>query len=96
MSTTGVRDLKDNLSHYLRRIEAGERIAITAHGRVIAELGPPAHVLRPGRRTQFDDLVSAGIVRLPADSGDPFADWVTLGLPEGTASALIDEDRGEA
>jgi antitoxin (DNA-binding transcriptional repressor) of toxin-antitoxin stability system len=95
MATSGVRDLKDNLSHYIRRIEAGERIAITAHGRVVAELGPPAHVLRPGRRTRFDDLVAAGVIRPPADAGDPLADWVSLGLPAGTAQALIDEDRGE-
>ena len=27
----GIRDLKDNLSRYIRRIEAGERIAVTAH-----------------------------------------------------------------
>jgi predicted nucleic acid-binding protein len=29
---TGIRELKDNLSRYIRRIEAGERIAVTAHG----------------------------------------------------------------
>lgn len=36
MASTGIRDLKDNLSRYIRRIEGGERIAITAHGRVVA------------------------------------------------------------
>src|ERR1035437_4060082 len=41
MSSTGIRELKDNLSRYVRRIEAGERMAITAHGRVVAELVPP-------------------------------------------------------
>jgi prevent-host-death family protein len=38
---TGIRELKDNLSRYIRRIEAGERISVTAHGRVVAELVPP-------------------------------------------------------
>ena len=33
MTSTGIRELKDNLSRYIRQIEAGERIAITAHGR---------------------------------------------------------------
>ena len=41
VTSTGIRELKDNLSRYIRRIEAGERIAITAHGRVVAELVPP-------------------------------------------------------
>ena len=29
MDTTGVRELKNNLSRYLRRVEKGERIAVT-------------------------------------------------------------------
>src|SRR6185295_9025184 len=38
VTSTGIRELKDNLSRYIRRVEAGERVAITAHGRVVAEL----------------------------------------------------------
>ena len=38
----GVRELRDNLSRYIRLVEKGERIAVTAHGRVVAELVPPA------------------------------------------------------
>ena len=94
MTATGIRELKNNLSHYVRRIEAGERIAVTAHGRVVAELGPPTHRMRSGRRTRFDDLVAAGIIRLPVEDGDPLADWPTLRLPAGTAAELIDADRG--
>jgi prevent-host-death family protein len=96
MTSTGIRELKDKLSQYVRRIEAGERIAVTAHGRVVAELVPPAKASRAGRRTQYDDLVAAGIVRLPLESGDPLADWPTLRLPAGTAAELIESDRGEA
>lgn len=96
MAAKGIRELKDNLSHYIRRVEAGERIAITAHGRVVAELGPPAHTLRAGRRTRYDELVASGVVRLPVEGGDPLAGWVDLRLPAGTAAALIDEDRGDA
>ncbi len=35
---TGIRELKDNLSRDIRRIEAGDCISVTAHGRVVAEL----------------------------------------------------------
>jgi len=96
MASTGIRELKDNLSKYVRRIEAGERIAVTAHGRVVAELGPPAAATHAGRPTPYDNLVAAGIVRLPLESGDPVANWPTLRLPAGTAAHLIDVDRGEA
>ncbi|MBI2895817.1 MAG: type II toxin-antitoxin system prevent-host-death family antitoxin [Deltaproteobacteria bacterium] len=35
-----VRDLKDHLSEYLRRVEKGERLVVTDRKRAIAELGP--------------------------------------------------------
>jgi antitoxin (DNA-binding transcriptional repressor) of toxin-antitoxin stability system len=96
MTSKGIRELKNNLSHYVRRVEAGERIAVTAHGRVVAELGPPARAPRAGRPTPYDDLVAAGVVRLPVETGDPLADWPTLRLPAGTAAKLLETDRGEA
>jgi antitoxin (DNA-binding transcriptional repressor) of toxin-antitoxin stability system len=95
MTSVGIRELKDNLSQFVRRIEAGERIAVTAHGRVVAELGPPVRAARVGGRTRFDDLVAAGVARLPVEAGDPLADWPALRLPTGTARELIEADRGE-
>jgi prevent-host-death family protein len=91
---TGVRELKDNLSRYIRRIEAGERIAVTAHGRVVAELVPPAHVSQGGRR-RYDELLAAGVIQPAVEDGDPLEDWPDIRLPRGTAAALIDSDRGE-
>jgi prevent-host-death family protein len=91
---TGIRELRDNLSRYLRRLEAGERIAVTAHGRVVAELVPPATYA--GRGSHYDRLVAAGVVRPAEDAGDPLEDWPEIRLPAGTATALIDTDRGEA
>jgi prevent-host-death family protein len=35
MISTGISDLKNNVTHYLRQIEAGKRVAVTARGRVI-------------------------------------------------------------
>jgi antitoxin (DNA-binding transcriptional repressor) of toxin-antitoxin stability system len=93
MTSTGIRNLKDNLSRYIRRIEAGERIAITAHGRVVAELVPPGALTRGTSR--FDELVASGVIRPPLEAGDPTEDWPEIGLPPGTAAELIDADRGE-
>jgi prevent-host-death family protein len=96
MASTGIRQLKDNLSRYIRRVEAGERIAITAHGRVVAELVPPGMAARRRGPSRFDELVAAGVIRPPFESGDPTEDWPDIRLARGTAAELIDADRGEA
>ena len=92
---TGVRELKDNLSRYIRRIEAGERVVVTSHGRAVAELIPPA-THRPGMASQFDRLIASGVIVPPAEDGDPLENCPEIRLPPGTAAALIDSDRGEA
>jgi len=96
MTSTGIRELKDNLSHYVRRIEAGERIAITAHGRIVAELVPAGTTSGAGRRSRFDELVAAGVIRPALEAGDPLEGWPDIRLPPGTAAQLVDDDRGEA
>jgi len=95
MISAGIRELKNNLSHYVRRIEGGERVAVTAHGRVIAELGPPSGDAADQKQSRYNDLVAAGIARPPVEAGDPLEGWPDLRLPRGTAARLIDEDRGE-
>lgn len=94
MAATGIRELKDNLSRYIRRVEAGERIAVTAHGRVVAEIVPPGTQRRP-RRSRWDQLIAAGTLRPPLEAGDPFEDWPDIRLRRGTAAELISEDRGD-
>ena len=95
MTSAGIRKFKDNLSRYIRRIEAGERIAITAHGRVVAELVPPGAKAK-GVSSRFDELVASGVIRAPLEAGDPTEGWPDIRLPPGTAAELIDADRGEA
>lgn len=51
----GAYEAKTHLSALLDRVEAGERISITRHGRVVAVLTPPAGA--PGVRAE--DAVSA-------------------------------------
>ena len=36
MTTVAVRELKNRLSEYLRKVKAGERVVITERGRAIA------------------------------------------------------------
>ena len=96
MASTGIRELKDNLSRFIRRIEAGERIAITAHGRVVAELVPPGTRTKADSPSRFEELIANGVIRPPLEAGDPTEDWPDIRLPRGTAAELIDADRGKA
>lgn len=92
MISTGIRELKDRLSHFIRQIEAGNRIAVTAHGRVVAQLVPP--VSRSGALARYDELVAAGAIEPAVDgSASPVA-WPDIRMPPGTAAALIASDRG--
>jgi prevent-host-death family protein len=40
MATYGVAEAKNNFTHLLDRVQEGEKIIITRHGKPIAELGP--------------------------------------------------------
>ncbi len=95
MTSAGVRELKDNLSRYLRRVEAGARIALTAHGRIIAELVPPRAKTKEAP-SRFDELVASGVIRPPLEAGDPTESWPNIRLTAGNVAELIEADRGEA
>jgi prevent-host-death family protein len=96
MSSTGIRDLKNNLSHYVRQIEAGKRIAVTANGRVVAELVPPSGGARPGGVRRYDELVGSGVIELAVEPDTPLPSWPEIGAPVGTVADLIASDRGDA
>lgn len=40
METVGIRDLRDNLSRIIKRVEEGEVIRVLRHGRDVVELHP--------------------------------------------------------
>ena len=40
--TVGIRELRNRLSHYLEKVRAGERLAVTDRGAVIAYVLPAA------------------------------------------------------
>ncbi len=96
-SAAGIREIKDNLSDYVRRAEAGERISVTTHGRVVAMLVPADEEARGRRRTRLEQMIADGTARPALEDGSLPADWAATGihLPKGTAAALIDADRDE-
>ncbi len=95
MRTVGIRELKNQLSEYVRRAREGEEIRVTSHGEVVAELRPhdPDRDARapPGLRELVRRGTARGIVR-----NDP-ARYRTYepALARTSAQELLDWDRGD-
>jgi len=89
-SIVGVRELRQNLSVYLRRVEAGETLRVTDRGRPVALLGP----LPGGRSDRLSQLIAAGLVT-PAEH-----DLLSVAKPRSFPAAMslqeaLDEQRDE-
>ena len=88
MTQVGVRELRDNLSEYLRRVERGELLLITDRGRPVGELGPASRreATERGRRLVRDGVAtwSGGKPRGLAGAPKPRA---------GLVSDAVIEDR---
>jgi prevent-host-death family protein len=98
MKAVGIKELKARLSEYIRLVKGGDTILVTERNEVVAEL-------RPARRQQpvredledvLDGLAQAGTI---TRSSLPKGKWTWrpkgLGLPPGTAQALLDELRSD-
>lgn len=86
-----VRDLKNGLSEYLRRVKAGERLIVTERGRPVAEVSPIGSAgLTPEQR--LDRLVEAGEVR--RGRGGPLSDAPAVRVRGRAVSETLLEDRG--
>lgn len=51
------RDFRENLADIIERVRTGERVQITRHGKVVAEVAPPSEL-----RTSFYKRTSEQIV----------------------------------
>jgi antitoxin (DNA-binding transcriptional repressor) of toxin-antitoxin stability system len=96
MKTVGIRELKNHLSEYLRRVRLGESVLVTDRGEVVAEFSPPT---RGATDTSLPvgllALAKRGLVTLgaPRDGGE----YEPLPRPRRgrrTAAQLLDEERG--
>jgi prevent-host-death family protein len=95
MVSAGIRELKNNLSRYMRQIEAGGRVAVTAHGRVIAELVPPSSGAQNAGVGRYQKLVAAGVIEPAEEPDESPPEWPDVCLSGGAVAELIDSDRGE-
>jgi len=96
MKTVGIRELKNRLSEYLRRVRSGESVLVTDRGEVIAEFSPPG-------RVPADTSLPAGLLALARRGlltlGSPSDTSVYVALPRArrgkrSAAELLDDERG--
>jgi prevent-host-death family protein len=84
----GVRELRQNLSVYLREIERGKSFEVTDRGQPVAMLIP-----LPRAATALQKLIASGRANAPA------GDLLELGRPKGkvttAASAALSNQREE-
>lgn len=93
VQVVGVKELKNNLSAYLKVLDRGGRVLITNHGRVIGELCRPlAHASLAVDNPQLHEWIASARVRpaQPRTTVRPSP----VRVPEGTAARLLNEDRG--
>ena len=83
-TTVGVRELKTQLSKYLRQVKAGHTIVITEHGQAVGRIVPADDRLQA--------MVKAGLAQWNGQKLKPMKPIAKM--PEGCSlSDLIIEDR---
>jgi antitoxin (DNA-binding transcriptional repressor) of toxin-antitoxin stability system len=90
----GVKNLKNNLSAYLRQVRKGVRVLVTDRDVVVAELGQPRNDIASGVHPLWAEWISAGKLR-PAMGRKKKLPASPVRLPAGTARRLLDAERGE-
>lgn len=85
MKTVKIAELKNRLSHYLRRVQRGESILICDRDRVIARIERVSAAEAEGDGEWLDRLERAGIIRRAATR--PSAEWLA-GRPRVEADVV--------
>ena len=73
MESVGIRELKQNASEVVARVERGETIDITVQGRRVAQLVPVGP--RPLRRWVPGSELAAALADLPPDQTGWLEEW---------------------
>jgi len=87
----GVRELRQNLSVYLRRIVQGETLRVTEHGLPVALLTPIPNSGEP----VLDELEAQGLLERPKVRRRPLPRPVPLEPGEPTLSEVLQHMRDE-
>ncbi len=96
MRTVGIRELKNSLSEYLRRVRAGESVLVTDRGEIVAELTPPGRdSADPAMPPGLSALARRGLATVGAGATPGLYRLLPRKGPRKITSAqLLDEERG--
>lgn len=67
----GIRELKNQLSKYVRQAEAGDVVLVTDRGRVVAELLPPGSTRQAGVHPGLLEMEQRGLIRRGTGRNSP-------------------------
>ena len=93
MTKAGLRELKNRLGVYIRRVRAGETVIVTDRGEIVAELSPPVRA----KNAALLELARKGELTLAKPVKDREALYsamprVNIGI---SSAELLDAERGE-
>jgi len=95
MQTVGLRELKNRLSQYIRRVRDGQLVIVTDRGQVVAELRPPGQT---PAGTKIDPavarLVNRGLLVPGARNDARSYPRQSRSMRSGTITTLLDAERG--
>jgi antitoxin (DNA-binding transcriptional repressor) of toxin-antitoxin stability system len=96
MKIVGIRELKNGLSEYLRRVRAGESVLVTDRGEVIAELAPPGHgTSDPSVPVGLVALARRGLATVGSGANPKlYRRLPRKGVRKLASAQLLDEERG--
>jgi antitoxin (DNA-binding transcriptional repressor) of toxin-antitoxin stability system len=77
MVEAGVREVKNRLSEYLRRVKAGEEVVITEHGRPVAKLSRME--ARASRPAWMEAMIARGEL-IPGTPNRTAGGWIRIGV----------------
>jgi prevent-host-death family protein len=87
-ASVGIRELKSNLSMYLKRIKQGQTLIITEHGKPIARIVPEG----PSIEERLQGLEYSGVL-IQAGGTLPVIQPVTAPIGQKLISDLVSEGR---
>ena len=87
-TTVGIRELKAQISKYLRRVKAGQTLIITDHGKPVGRIVPVEETLEE----RVQRLVEAGIVKWNGKKLKP-REPIAINQGPRQISDMIVEDR---
>ena len=95
MTSVGIKELKNRLSHYIRLVKRGEAIQVTDRGTVVAELRPPGEGDIDRTNPAVEALIRRGGVTIGSPNRAELYDRppVTVELEPGVLQRMLDAER---